>query len=50
MTMEEKLELHPEFLALVDVSEVPSMENGDRESEYDVPEVEERLDFVIHSK
>ena len=50
MTMEEKLELLPEFLALVDVSEVPPTENGDREAEYDAPEVEETSDFVTHSK
>ena len=43
MTMEEKLELLPEFLALVDVSQVPPTENGDRE-------VEEMLDFVTCSK
>ena len=33
MTMEEKLELLPEFLALADVSKVPPMENGDGEAE-----------------
>ena len=43
MTMEEKLELLPEFLALVDVSQVPPTENGDREAEI-------MLDFVTCSK
>ena len=43
MTMEEKLELHPEFLALADVSQVPPMENGDGE-------VEKMSDFVTCSK
>ena len=43
MTMEEKLEILPEFLALVDVSKVPLMENGDSE-------MEEMSDFVTCSK
>ena len=43
MTMEEKLELLPEFLALADVSKVPLMENGDGEAE-------EMSDFVTYSK
>ena len=43
MTLEEKLELLPEFLALVDVSKVPLMENGDSE-------MEEMSDFVTCSK
>ena len=46
MTMEEKLELLPEFLALADVRKVPPMKNGDREVEYDALEVEEMSDFV----
>ena len=43
MTMEEKLELLPEFLALVDVSQVPPMENDDGEAE-------KMSDFVTCSK
>ena len=43
MTMEEKLELLPEFLALADVSQVPLMENGDGEAEI-------MSDFVTCSK
>ena len=43
MTMEEKLELLPEFLALVDVSQVPLMEEGDGEAEI-------MSDFVTCSK
>ena len=43
MTMEEKLELLPEFLALADVSQVPPTENGDGE-------VEIMSDFVTCSK
>ena len=43
MTMEEKLELLPEFLSLVDVSQVPATENGDGE-------MEEMSDFVTCSK
>ena len=43
MTMEEKLELLPEFLALADVSQVPLMENGDGEAE-------KMSDFVTCSK
>ena len=43
MTMEEKLELLPEFLALVDVSQVPPTENGDGEAEI-------MSDFVMCSK
>ena len=50
MTMEEKLELLPKFLALADVSKVPPTENGDGEAEYDVPEAEEMSDFVTCSK
>ena len=50
MTMEEKLELLPEFLALADVSRVPPMENGDGEAEYDALEAEETSDFVTCSK
>ena len=50
MTMEEKLELLLEFLALADVSKVPPMENGDREAEYDDLKAEEMLDFVTCSK
>ena len=46
MTMEEKLELLPEFLVLADVSRVPPMENGDGGAEFDAPEVEEVSDFV----
>ena len=43
MTMGEKLELLPEFLALVDVSQVPLTENGDGEAE-------KMSDFVTCSK
>ena len=43
MTMEEKLELLPEFLALGDVSQVPLTENGNREAE-------KMSDFVTCSK
>ena len=43
MTMEEKLELLPEFLALVDVSQVLPMENDDGEAE-------KMSDFVTCSK
>ena len=43
MTMEEKLELLPEFLALADVSQAPPMENGDGEAE-------KISDFVTCSK
>ena len=43
MTMEEKLKLLPEFLALADVSQVPPTENGDGE-------VEIMSDFVTCSK
>ena len=43
MTMEEKPELFPEFLALADVSQVPLMENGDGEAEI-------MSDFVTCSK
>ena len=43
MTMEEKLELLPGFLALADVSQVPLMENGDGEAEI-------MSDFVTCSK
>ena len=43
MTMEEKLELLPEFPALVDVDKVPLTENGDGEAEG-------MSDFVTHSK
>ena len=50
MTMGEKLELLPEFLALADVSRLPPMENCDGEVMFDALEVEEVLDFVTHSK
>ena len=43
MTMEEKLELLPEFIVLADVSQVPPTENGDGEAEI-------MSDFVTHSK
>ena len=43
MTMEEKLGLLPEFLALADVSQAPPMENGDGEAE-------KISDFVTCSK
>ena len=43
MTMEEKLELLPEYLALADVGQVSLTENGDGE-------VEIMSDFVTCSK
>jgi hypothetical protein len=50
MTTAEKLELLPEFLALVDVTGDPPVENPSKSAEYGAAEVEEAENFVIRSR
>jgi hypothetical protein len=50
MTTVEKLELLPEFLALVDVTGDPPAENPSENVEHGAEEAEESEDFVIRSR